>query len=57
VIETIQLAQLCTEVGFEFYALSGETLGHELMAALAPSSLRLETCSLNARTIASSLAF
>jgi DNA invertase Pin-like site-specific DNA recombinase len=33
-IETITLAQLRERVGFEFYALNGDTLGDELFAAI-----------------------
>jgi site-specific DNA recombinase len=33
-IETIKLAQLCTQVGFGFYALNGDRLGDELIAAI-----------------------
>jgi hypothetical protein len=34
-VETIRLAQLCTQVGFSFYAMNGDSLGHELLAAVA----------------------
>jgi site-specific DNA recombinase len=33
-IETIKLAQLCTQVGFGFYAMNGDRLGDELVAAI-----------------------
>jgi site-specific DNA recombinase len=34
-VETIRLAQLCAQVGFSFYAMNGDSLGHELLAAVA----------------------
>jgi DNA invertase Pin-like site-specific DNA recombinase len=34
-VETIRLAQLCAQVGFGFYALNGDSLGHELLAAVS----------------------